>query len=87
MSKPKNYIQCKLRKDNQVTVGWIEERAAKLGARVELLVGKGAGNLGDLPSGEFWEVVELNDIKISEDILKRNQHLNRGSLPSVKRMT
>jgi hypothetical protein len=58
-----------------VTVAWIEERGAKLGAQVELL-----------PSREWWEVSAVHRHTLPEDALKEHQRLHRGSLPSVERM-
>lgn len=44
--KQVNYRQCGLAQDRSRVIGWIEERGAKLGARVEI---------DEL--GGFWEVV------------------------------
>lgn len=71
----KQYFQCRLRRGDSETTGWIEARGAKAGATVELL-----------PSRELWEVAEVFKHGLPEDVLKENQRLNRGSLPSVERM-
>jgi hypothetical protein len=72
----KQYFQCRLQRGASETVGWIEARGAKLGAAVELL-----------PSGEMWEVAEVFEHGLPEDVLKETQKLNRKSLPSVQAMT
>lgn len=71
----KKYYQCRLRLQNTytLTTGWIEARAAKLGARVELL-----------PSKDLWTVAEVFDLGIPEGMLKEQQRLHRNSLPSVE---
>lgn len=71
----KQYFQCRLRRGNGETLGWIEARGAKVGASVELL-----------PSREFWEVVEVFELGLPEDMLKEQQRLHRNSLPSVEGM-
>lgn len=72
----KQYFQCRLRRGDSETTGWIEARGARVGATIELL-----------PSREDWVVAEVFGHSLPEDILKEQQKLNRGSLPSVKRMT
>lgn len=67
--------QCRLRRGDSETTAWLPARGAKAGVSVELL-----------PSRELWEVVEVFGHGLPEDVLKRNQRLNRGSLPSVERM-
>jgi hypothetical protein len=71
----KQFFQCRLRRGDQVTTGWIEARGAKPGATVELL-----------PSRELWEVAEVFDHGLPEDVLKDQQKLNRKSLPSIEGM-
>ena len=43
------YYQCRLRRAESETIGWIEERGAKVGASVELKTA----------DGERWDVVEV----------------------------
>lgn len=43
------YFQCKMQRDGAETIGWIEERGAKVGAEVELLSA----------DSQFWRVVEV----------------------------
>lgn len=69
------YYQCRLQLNGRETTGWIEARGAKVGAVIELL-----------PSGEWWDVVEVYKHGLPEDVLKAHQRMHRGSLPSVKRM-
>ena len=69
----KQYFQCRLKRGVSETTGWIEARGAKVGATVELL-----------PSHELWDVVEVFRHGLPEDVLKEQQRLSRGSLPSVK---
>lgn len=71
----KKYLQCRLGRGKSETTGWIEERGAKKGCVVELL-----------PSRDWWKVAEVFGHAIPEDLLKEHQKLNRGSLPSIKRM-
>lgn len=72
----KQYCQCRLKRFDSETTGWIDARVAKIGWSVELL-----------PLGEMWEVVQVFDrVLLAEDALKENQRLNRNSLPSVKGM-
>jgi hypothetical protein len=75
MTSAKQYFQCRLRRGDSERVGWIEARGATVGVSVELL-----------PSGELWEVVEVFEHGLPEAVLKEQQRLNRGSLPSVERM-
>ena len=69
----KQYFQCRLQRGDSETVGWIEARGAKVGASVELLLSK-----------EMWDVVEVYEHGLPEDILKEYQRLNRKSLPSIQ---
>lgn len=71
----KQYFQCLLRLGDSQTTGWIEARGAKVGATIELL-----------PSRELWEVAEVFQHGLPEDILKEQQKLNRRSLPSIEAM-
>jgi hypothetical protein len=66
------YKQCKLSFENANTVGWIEDRGAKLGARVEM------------EDGNFWTVNEVFDHTMSRETLREKQRMDRGSLLSVK---
>lgn len=70
-----SYYQCRMRRGDTETVGWIEARAAKVGATVELL-----------PAREVWEVVEVFSHAMPQSDLREMQQMHRGSLPSVERM-
>lgn len=72
----KQYFQCRLQRGDSETTGWIEARGAKVGATIELL-----------PSHELWEVAEVFEHGLPEDVLKETQRLNRKSLPSVQGMS
>lgn len=67
------YYQCRLRRGNTETTGWIEARGAKVGAYVELL-----------PSKETWMVAEVFDHGIPEDVLRETQHQRRTPPPSIR---
>jgi hypothetical protein len=71
-----NYYQCKLRAidDSSETVGWIEERGAKLGARVEM---KDFG-------GRLFEVLEVYGMPMEETALREKQARDRNAFPSLK---
>lgn len=75
---PIQYYQCKLsmvRMPGRHTIGWIEKRGAKVGAKVEML-----------PSKEFWEVIEVFDHGMPEDMLKEHQRNHRKSFASIEAM-
>jgi hypothetical protein len=71
----KEYKQCKLRRGTAEVTAWIETRGAHLGKSVELK-----------PTGDFWEVVEVHEHTLPEDVLREQKLLNRNSLPSVEGM-
>lgn len=78
----RTFYQCRLERlvspDNLlVTTGWIEGRGAKVGAFVEMPPG----------TKELWKVAEaFLDNGVPENVLKKRQIMNRGSLPSVEKM-
>jgi hypothetical protein len=67
--------QCLLRRNNEETTAWIEERGARNGALVELLLRNG--------KSEFWTVAEVYDFAMEQAVLEGHNRLNRGSLPSI----
>lgn len=67
-----NFYQCKLRRGAGFATFWIEERGAKVGARVELLKPK-----------EFWEVLEVYRPPMTEEQLSAKQRNDRNALPSI----
>lgn len=74
-SQQQYYYQCRLINGETETVGWIEARGARPGARVELLPGR-----------EVWEVAEVYVHGLPREHLKELQQLHRHSLPSVEGM-
>lgn len=67
------WYQCRLRRGDDHTVAWIPERAAKVGASIEL---KTAG-------GEFWEVATVGDKPIPYAQLRDKQERDRDFGPSI----
>ena len=67
------YVQCKFRRGSERTVAWIEQRGAKVGARIELLT-----------LDDAWEVEAVHDGALTQAALKEMQDLNRNSLPSIR---
>ncbi len=70
-----NFYQCKMRRDREVTIGWIEERGAKVGLQIELL------DLNDSP--RFWTVAEVWQPPLDETLLKVKQCRDRNAFPSL----
>ena len=66
------YFQCRLSQGTRRTIGWIEERGAKLGASVEL---------PDL--GGFWHVTKVSAFGIEAKALREKQSRDRNCLPSL----
>ncbi len=66
------YYQCKLRNGSAETVGWVEERGAKVGADVELA-----------EDGSFWRVLEVWQPGLDEVALRSKQKNDRNALPSL----
>ena len=73
MPREEMYRQCRMRRGEAVTTGWIPERGAKVGAEVELLTG----------DGEFWKVEAVFDPPLTESALRAKQTADRNSLPSI----
>ncbi|RZK45066.1 MAG: hypothetical protein EOO61_01470 [Hymenobacter sp.] len=63
----KLYKQCGLAQNDVRTVGWIEERGAKLGASVEI-------------DGSFWEVIGVGDTTQTMEEIDRT---GRTKMPSL----
>lgn len=79
----KTYFQCKLRQGDNETTGWIEQRGAKVGARIEL---KGAhfDNVESIADdADFWDVIEVYPNGLSENVLRQKQANDRNALPSI----
>jgi hypothetical protein len=69
----KNYRQCGLAQENQRTIGWIEERGAIAGARVEIE-----------ELGGFWTVTGVGQTLMSREELTTKQRADRASCSSIK---
>ena len=67
------FYQCRLSRGDAHTVGWLEERGAKVGAFVQLLSA----------DGEFWHVDEVYKPGLSAEALRQKQTNDRNSLPSL----
>jgi hypothetical protein len=70
------YKQCVLQSGNTQTVGWIEERGAKVGFSV---------TLEDCP-GQWWKVIEVGSMRIPKDEahdLERD-YLNQRKASDIK---
>lgn len=71
------YYQCKLRRGDKITTGWIPARGAKVGNKVEL-------HPNTLLAG-FWEVLSVGNV-MGEDMLKQHQKDHRKSFASIEPM-
>lgn len=71
--KQVNYKQCGLEQNGSRVVGWIEERGAKLGARVEI---------DEL--GGFWEVVGVGETVRSKSEVKKAEDNARQPFCALK---
>lgn len=70
------YYQCDFIQGNRHTTGWIEERGAIEGARVEL---KDPGLAGHL-----WEVRKVYSASFEVDALKAKQDRDRNCFASIR---
>ena len=68
------YYQCRFRRGSERTVAWIEARAAKVGAWVELET---------LDDEGPWRVEAVFETPLEDRSLKDLQRLNRKSLSSL----
>jgi len=68
------YHQCRMKEVNgsRETIGWIEDRGAKVGAHVELK---------DFDA--FFEVLSVSDIAINADDLRQKQANDRNCFASI----
>jgi hypothetical protein len=73
MSDEPHCFQCLLRNGHTRTIAWIEERGARLGARVEL---KGEDGL--------WEVLDVYQPRRTAAWLHENASRARKGLPSTR---
>jgi hypothetical protein len=68
------YFQCRFRRGSERTVAWIDERGAKVGARVQLT---------SLDDGSAWDVETVGKPGLESAALTDLQRLNRKSLSSI----
>lgn len=68
------YFQCRFRRGSERTVAWIEERGAKVGARVQLT---------SLDDGAAWDVETVGKPGLEKAALTDLQRLNRKSVSSI----
>ena len=68
-----NYHQCNLQQGNTNTVGWIEERGAKIGMNVEI---------DEL--GGFWTVTSVGETTKTKEEVKDAENRARRSFDSLK---
>ena len=66
------FYQCKLQRDGLVTVGWIEARGARPGARVELV-----------EHGGLWRVAEVYQPPLEAEWLREKQRIDRRGMPTL----
>lgn len=71
--KEGRYRLCGLAQENARTQGWIEDRGAKIGARVEIE-----------ELGGFWEVTGVGDTVLSKAEVKEKESRGRGSFTALK---
>jgi hypothetical protein len=69
-----SFYQCELRRGDERTIGWVETRAAKCNARVEI---KGDG-------GGLWTVAAVYQPPQSHAWLREKQRKDRASLRSIR---
>ena len=71
--KQVNYKQCGLAQNGSRVVGWIEERGAKMGARVEI------DELGGL-----WEVISVGDMTRAKSEVHKAESQARQPFTAMK---
>jgi hypothetical protein len=67
------YTQCRFRKGDHFTIGWIPSHAAKIGNKVELLS----------LDGEFWDVISAGAV-LPKDQVKDNERNYKDFQHSIK---
>ena len=80
-----HFYQCTFRRFSkegtlEETVGWVPEKAAKVGKVVELL------EMGEGFNGLFWTVHKVNPTGMLQETLREHQKNTRNSLPSIRGM-
>lgn len=71
--KDERYRQCGLAQGEARSVGWIEERGAKIGARVEIE-----------ELGGFWLVTGVGDTVLSKAEMREKESRSRQSFTALK---
>jgi hypothetical protein len=66
------FYQCRLQQDGLATVGWIEARGAKLGARVEVP-----------ECGGLWRVAAVYQPPLDARWLREKQRIDRKGMPTI----
>ena len=66
------FYQCRLQRDNATTVGWIEERGARQGARVELA-----------ECGGLWRVTAVYQPPLDATALHEKRRVDRKGMPTA----
>ena len=66
------FYQCRLQQDGFTTVGWIEERGARLGARVEVP-----------ECGGLWRVAAVYQPPLDAEWLREKQRIDRKGMPTI----
>lgn len=74
MSKQDIYFQCKMRQGDEIIVGWIEARGARVGAMVEVK-----------DKGGFWEVLAVPDTGVAKQVLSEMNATKRKGFKSIER--
>lgn len=72
MAKTTYYRQCTLSRGSTETMGWIEERGCKVGAKVELAS----------DDNQLWDVVSVGDKRVTKEYLDMKRQANRH--PSIE---
>lgn len=68
----KNYRMCALSQGAQRTMGWIEDRGAKVGASVEIK-----------ELGGFWTVTSVGETSLTQQQLREKQSRDRNAFASI----
>ena len=66
------FYQCQLQQGGATTIGWIEARGARLGARVELP-----------EHGGLWQVAAVYQPPLDAEWLQEKQRIDRKGMPTA----
>jgi hypothetical protein len=67
--------QCELYRNGMKTIGWIPERGAKIGAKIELKA----------DDNNLWTVLQVFNHAMTEEQLRAKQQNDRDALPSLRK--